>query len=272
MRLTHHRSSHDAVSGPLVLAYHAVSSSWRSSLAISEDRLRSQLRHLKGRGYTGLRLSEAEDARRTGTLSRRSLVITFDDGYASTLRAAPILAEFDFPGTVFVVTDFVESGMALAWEGITEWQRPDTVNELRPLSWEEAGSLTDRGWEVGSHTASHPLLVRADDRRLQDELVRSRAAIQDRLGTCTSLAYPYGQADTRVAAAARAAGYTVACMLTFAHIADEPMRRPRIGMGSRDIGVRLTAQVSRVGQAARRSSAARLARAMHVRRTWLPHD
>ena len=257
---------------PLVLAYHAVSSSWPASLAVAEDRLRAQLAYLKKRGYIGLTISEAEHARKDGTLPALSVVVTFDDGYASTLRAAPILDELQFPGTVFVVTGFVESGETLAWAGIAEWQRPETIEELQPLSWDDAESLLARGWEVGSHTASHPLLTRVDDHRLHDELVRSRAAIQDRLGGCTSLAYPYGQADERVAAAARAAGYEVACMLTFAHIADEPMRRPRVGLGARDHGVRLAAQVSGLGQAARRSGAARLARRLHFRRTWLPSD
>ena len=272
VRVTPKRSSHNAESVPLVLAYHAVSSTWKSSLAISENLLRSQLLHLKQRGYVGLTLSRAEAARTSRTLPPRSVVVTFDDGYASTIRAAPILEEFDFPGTVFLVTDFVASGKPLAWEGITEWQRPDTVDELRPLTWEDAAFLADRGWEVGSHTVSHALLTRADDRRLNDELVLSRAAIEQQLGACTSLAYPYGQADERVAAAAGEAGYQVACMLTFAHIADEPMRRPRIGMSSRDHGVRLTAQVSGLARAARRSSAARVARAVHFRRTWLPND
>ena len=259
-------------SRPLILAYHAVSSSWRSSLAISEDRFRAQLKYLKSRGYVGLTLSEAEHGRKSRTLPPRSVVVTFDDGYASTVRAAPILEEVEFPGTVFVVTDFIESGEALAWAGITEWQHPETVAELQPLSWDDAASLAERGWEIGSHTATHPLLRRVDDSRLYHELVESRAAIEGRLGSCTALAYPYGQADERVAAAARSAGYEVACMLTFAHIADEPMRRPRIGLGTRDHGPRLAAQVSALGQAARRSSAARLARAMHFRRTWLPSD
>lgn len=257
---------------PLVLAYHAVSNTWPSSLAISERRLRDQIRYLKSRGYIGYTISEAEKARIEGALPERSVVVTFDDGYASTLRAVPILEEAGFPGTVFVVTDFVDSGTMLAWSGILEWRGPETADELRPFGWEDAAALVARGWEVGSHTATHPLLTLVDDEQLRDELVRSRSVIEGRLGSCSSLAYPYGQADDRVAAAARSAGYEVACMLTFAHIADEPMRRPRVGLGARDHGVRLAAQVSHLGQAARRSLLARLARALHLRRTWLPSD
>lgn len=265
-------SGASADSRPLVVAYHALSNTWSSSLAVTEKRFREQILYLKSRGYSGLTFSEAERARRDGRLPDRSVVVTFDDGYASTVRAVPALEEAGFPGTVFVVTDFVDSGAPLAWEGILEWQRPETIDELRPLTWEDAASLAGRGWEVGSHTATHPLLTRLDDEGLRTELSRSRSAIAERMGSCSSLAYPYGQADERVAEAARSAGYEVACMLTFAHIADEPLRRPRVGLGMKDHGVRLAAQVSRLGQAGRRSALARLARALHFRRTWLPSD
>jgi peptidoglycan/xylan/chitin deacetylase (PgdA/CDA1 family) len=264
------RAVSSAQTRPLVLAYHAVSSSWRSSLAITEARLEEQLEYLKERGYVGFTMSEAERARSSGQLPLRSVVVTFDDGYASTMRAAPILEAVGFPGTVFVVTQFVSSGEFLAWEGITEWQQPKTIGELRPLSWDDTAELAARGWEIGSHTISHPLLTRVDDQRLRYELEASRNTIERQLGSCSSLAYPYGQADVRVADIARKAGYDVACMLTFAHVADDPLRRPRIGLDDRDHGMRLAAQLSGIGQAARRSAFARLARKLHVRRTWLP--
>lgn len=255
---------------PLVLGYHAVSSTWHTQLAVPESLLRSQLTYIKERGYVGLTLSEAERRRREGMLPPRSVVVTFDDGYASTLRAVPILAEVGFPGTVFVVTDFVESHEPLSWPGIEHLLSPDTVEEMRPLTWEAVDVLAAGGWEVGSHTMTHPLLTRVGDERLQAELEQSRAAIERRVGSCLSLAYPYGLADERVADAARRVGYEVACMLTFAHYVDEPFRRPRVGVGPTDTGVRLRLQMSRVGRAARRSAAARFARALRRRRPWLP--
>jgi peptidoglycan/xylan/chitin deacetylase (PgdA/CDA1 family) len=255
---------------PVVLGYHAVSSTWRTPLAVSEAALRSQLGYLRKRGYVGLTFLDAERRRREGTLPPRSVVVTFDDGYASTLRATPILAELGFPGSVYLVTSFVESGEPLSWRGIDHLLRPDTIDELRPLTWEDAKALVAQGWEVGSHTVTHSLLTRLDDRRLRMELEESRTAIERRVGPCVSLSYPYGLADERVAATARQAGYEAACMLTFAHFVDEPLRRPRIGMGSADTRIRLAVQVSRFGQATRRSAAARLARGLHRRRRWLP--
>jgi peptidoglycan/xylan/chitin deacetylase (PgdA/CDA1 family) len=255
---------------PLILGYHAVSSTWGANLAVPEERLRGQLAYLAARGHVGLTLSEAERRRRDATLPLRSVVVTFDDGYASTMRAAPILEEFGFPGTVFIVTSFVESGEALSWPGIEHWSTPDTVEELRPLSWAQAGELVARGWEVGSHTVTHPLLTTVDDRRLRAELSESRSTIERRLGRCSALAYPYGLADSRVALESQRAGYEVACMLTFAQFIDEPLRRARTGMNGEDSGIRLVTKVSMLGQAARRSRAARLVRILRRRRNWLP--
>ena len=76
------------------------------------------------------------------------------------------------------------------------------------MSWEELEQLAEAGWEIGSHTHSHPRLPTLDDDALTDELVGSRQEIERRLARpCPSLAYPYGDHDARVVEAARLAGY-----------------------------------------------------------------
>jgi peptidoglycan/xylan/chitin deacetylase (PgdA/CDA1 family) len=259
-----------ATSGrPLIVAYHAVSSSWRSPLAITESALRSQLEYLHRSGYVGLTFADAERRTRDGTLPRRSVVVTFDDGYASNLLAAPILAEFGYPATVFVVTGFTDSGAALSWYGIEDEQQ-SAAAELRPLTWGELADLRADGWEIGSHTVTHPLLPGLSGQELREQLEQSRASIADRLGGCETLAYPYGVADARVADAARAAGYLAACVLTGAHFTDEPYRRPRVGLGATDTGGRLRLKVSGVGLGFRRSPVALAIRRARRRRSWQP--
>jgi len=259
-----------ATSGrPLIVAYHAVSSSWRSPLAITESALRSQLEYLHHSGYVGLTFADAERRTRDGTLPRRSVVVTFDDGYASNLLAAPILAEFGYPATVFVVTGFTDSGAALSWYGIEDEQR-SAAAELRPLTWGELADLRADGWEIGSHTVTHPLLPGLSGRELREQLEQSRGSIADRLGGCETLAYPYGVADARVADAARAAGYLAACVLTGAHFTDEPYRRPRVGLSAADTGRRLRLKVSGVGLGFRRSPVALAIRRARRRRSWQP--
>jgi peptidoglycan/xylan/chitin deacetylase (PgdA/CDA1 family) len=256
--------------GPLILAYHAVSSTWRAQLAVSEVELRSHVAFLKRRGYTGLTFSEAERRRSDGTLPERSLVVTFDDGYASTLRALPILADAGFPATVFVVTQFTESGEPLAWPGIERWLEPATRDELTPLTWSDVERLVEAGWEIGSHTVCHQLLTALREEPLRDELLASKTAIAERVGSCSVLSYPYGIADATVASFAEDVGYHSACTLTFVHLSDEPMRRPRVGISRSDTGMRFVAQVSPLARRLRATRVARLARSLHRRRDWLP--
>src|SRR5919108_230023 len=85
---------------PLLLAYHAIGA-WSPALAIPEQALRAQLSLLRRRGYVGFTAAEAERRRQDGTLAARAVVVTFDDGFRSVLRARPILEEIGFPATVF---------------------------------------------------------------------------------------------------------------------------------------------------------------------------
>jgi peptidoglycan/xylan/chitin deacetylase (PgdA/CDA1 family) len=248
---------------PLLLAYHAVGA---GSVAIPERALRTQLSLLSRRGYVGLTAAEAERRRQDGTLPPRTVVVTFDDGFRSVLRAKPILDEVGFPATVFAVTSFVESGEPLRWPGLERSEES--------LGWSQLELLREAGWEVGSHTVTHPLLPDVGDAELERELADSRAAIRQRLDSCETLAYPYGRADERTAAAAARAGYLAAFTLGRAHRPDEPLRRPRLGLRGVDRGLRLRVRLSTGATLARRSrpaaAASALRRALLPRPEWLP--
>jgi peptidoglycan/xylan/chitin deacetylase (PgdA/CDA1 family) len=250
---------------PLLLAYHAVGA-WSPALAIPEQALRAQLSLLRRRGYVGLTAVQAEQRRQEGTLPARTVVVTFDDGFRSVLLARPILEELGFPATIFAVTSFVESGEPVRWPGLEQSEES--------LGWPELELLRENGWEVGSHTATHPLLPDLDDADLERELVYSRSTIRKRLGSCETLAYPYGRADERTAAAAARAGYLAAFTLGRAHWPDEPLRRPRLDLRGVDRGVRLRLRLSTGAALARRSrgtaAASGLRRAVLPRPGWLP--
>jgi peptidoglycan/xylan/chitin deacetylase (PgdA/CDA1 family) len=195
---------------PLVLCYHAVSDGWPAVMAIRPAQLERQLTYLLERGYT------------TSTFSRacnhggaRTLAITFDDACRSVLeRALPVLTRLGVIATLFVPTDYIGNSEPMGWPGVARWLTTPHRSELLPLTWSEVRSLDDAGWEIGSHTMSHPHLTELDDRRLRDELSNSRAEIERRLERpCTSLAYPFGDCDRRVARAARDAGYEFAATL-----------------------------------------------------------
>jgi peptidoglycan/xylan/chitin deacetylase (PgdA/CDA1 family) len=124
------------------------------------------------------------------------------------------------------------------------------------MSWAELRSLDEAGWEIGSHTGSHPRLTQLDDDRLQDELARSKAALEEQLaGPCSSLAYPYGDVDPRVVAATARAGYSSAAGLPQRLHSPDPLNWPRIGIYCLDDDFRFRLKVSPAARRLRRSAA-----------------
>jgi peptidoglycan/xylan/chitin deacetylase (PgdA/CDA1 family) len=212
----------------LILCYHGISERW--SAAVAPDQVRAQLAHLVAHGYRGLTFGELVQ-----TQGPKLLSVTFDDGYRSVIeRAFPLLQELGIAATVFVPTQFVDVAPA-AWPGTDVWLGTEYEDELAVMSWEELGRLARAGWEIGSHTCSHARLTELDDATLGHELRASREAIEAELQcTCSSLAYPFGAWDERVARAAAEAGYDAACTLPAALHATPPLAWPRIGIYRHD--------------------------------------
>lgn len=212
----------------LVLCYHAVSESWESELAVTPEELERQVALLLRRGYEPARFLDAVLA----PPGRRTLAITFDDAYRSVRRlAAPVLRRLGAPASVYAPTDWIGREQPMRWAGIEEWLGGPHESELVPMSWQELGELGELGWEVGSHTRTHPRLTQIDDERLRAELEGSRTACAEGLGRpCETIAYPYGDVDDRVVAAAGAAGYRAAGALPHAPHAAETLRWPRVGV------------------------------------------
>jgi peptidoglycan/xylan/chitin deacetylase (PgdA/CDA1 family) len=231
------------VTDVLVLCYHAVSPRWASGLAVTPARLEAQLRFLLERGYRGATFHEAV----TTPPAAKTVAVTFDDGFRSVFEhGLGVLDRLGIPGTIFVVTDHVDSSEPMAWPGLDGWLgRTEDAAELAPVSWEELGRLGDHGWEIGSHTCTHPYLTRCDDVSLEHELRASRECCEERLSRpCKSVAYPYGDTDKRVADAAAAAGYLTACTLPDRLNEPERLLWPRVGVWHEDSDMRFRIKVS----------------------------
>ncbi len=225
----------------IVLCYHALSDDWPADLSVRPDRLAQQIELLLDRGYRATTFTRAIEARPS-----KAFAVTFDDAFRSVLtRGLPILDRFGIPATVFAVTGFPGGAEPLRWDGIDQWLGGPYEPELAGMSWEELRQLHDRGWEVGSHTVSHPHLPTLSEAGLVEEMAASKMACEEQLGVrCRSIAYPYGDVNDRVVRAARRAGYVAGAALPPKLGTERALEWPRVGVWVNDDLSRFKLKVS----------------------------
>lgn len=235
----------------LVLCYHAVSPTWNATFSVTPDTLEYQLSQLVRTGWRGATFTDAV----LNPPAPKTLAVTFDDGFASVFEVAePILTRLGLPGTVFVPTAFMGERQRLSWQGIEVWVGTPHEDELYCMTWDEIGRLTDRGWEAGSHTCSHPHLTRLSDAELQEEMRGSFEQCSKHLGRpCRSIAYPYGDVDVRVAALAKEVGYQTGACLAHSPVPLGAHVWPRVGIWQDDSNLRFRLKVWRFTRSARAS-------------------
>jgi len=79
------------------------------------------------------------------------------------------------------------------------------------MTWAEAKNLAVMGFDIGSHTVTHPNLALLSTEDARQELVLSKATIEHHTGIpCRHFCYPYGSFTESVAALALESGYEAA--------------------------------------------------------------
>jgi|GEM_PF-1105703 peptidoglycan/xylan/chitin deacetylase (PgdA/CDA1 family) len=237
--------------------YHSISDGGPPFLSLSPETFERQLATMRRHGLTGGGIDALRDLAEGRRPPVAQVFLTFDDGYLDNHEtAAPLLAEYGFRAMVFVLPPYVDSAGAFEWPELIERRRAHP-EIMRSMSWAMVEALAERGIEIGSHGLRHPHLPDLDDEALREELWSSREQIRARLGRCDVLAYPFGEWDDRVAAAARDAGYAYAFSLpSEGQRYASPLTIPRINIDQRDRGPRFAAKLSPLGRRAYLSSAA----------------
>src|SRR6185312_13849637 len=136
-----------------ILAYHAVADlSGDPVLAeygVAPALFAAQLDELIDRGWEFVDLGAVLDFLAGGQpLPRRALLLTFDDAYIDLLEVAcPLLRERGIPALAFAVAYRVGAS--------NTWDQPKGAAALPLLDGEGLRALSERGVEIGSHTATH---------------------------------------------------------------------------------------------------------------------
>jgi peptidoglycan/xylan/chitin deacetylase (PgdA/CDA1 family) len=172
-----------------VLVYHHVDNH-AGRWYVPVKKFEEQLKWLSDNGYHTASMDDYITALQAGQqLPAKTIVLTFDDGYADAYtNVFPLLQEYGFTGTFFVVTGYVGTPNYLSWDEITEMQTA--------------------GMEIGAHTVHHPFLTKLSANKMIYEVQQSRIDLENHLAKGpTVFAYPYNDHNKAVIDVVRQSGF-----------------------------------------------------------------
>ncbi|WP_105615126.1 polysaccharide deacetylase family protein [Vallitalea okinawensis] len=193
---------------------------------ISYNYFEDHLKYLSENGYTTISLKDLEDFLYNQTpLPKKSVLITFDDGYLSNFTYAfPLLAAYGMQGVVFPITHAVEEKSVVF-----------DPNKRDKLSWGQIG-VTDDVFEYGSHTHNlhqliygQPAIFAFSDKTIREDLLTSMELLNT-----TAVAYPFGAYDEATIDIVKELGYKLGFTTKEGRVTQEtdPYEIPRYGMFS----------------------------------------
>jgi peptidoglycan/xylan/chitin deacetylase (PgdA/CDA1 family) len=212
-----------------ILMYHQVGEFSRPAAHRSTychiRRFRAQMAYLYRARIPVLSLAEAFAILFEGSsFSGHGVVLTFDDGDRSFADfAQPVLARYNFPSAVFVVSALVGKP--------AEWFAGDGRATPTIMDAETIRQLRGKKVTFGPHTLSHPRLSRISSEQISQEVELSKLQMEQLLGEPMKFfCYPYGDYDERVLAAVKQAGFrgALSCIRGSAVPGEEdPFQLPR---------------------------------------------
>lgn len=209
-----------------VLMYHHVSD--RPGLVtLSPHTFREQMKWLATSGWKTVTAAEVESFYRGGSLPRKSVMLTFDDGWLDNWFCVfPVLKEFGLHAHVFLITGLLGDGsVRLACgnrddeasyshrecERLIEQGRADEVM----LRWSEVREMRSSGLvEFHPHTHTHrrwdalPYVTTPTD-FIKSDILLSRERMKEMLGSCSQhLCWPEGYYTREYIRVAEALGFS----------------------------------------------------------------
>ncbi len=175
-----------------ILLYHRFGDDRYPTTSVSLEDFERQMSYLKEKGYRVVPLSRLVDMVREGTIPPKTVAITIDDGYGTTMKAFAVLRRFGYPFTVFLYMEAVG-------------RYPDFLTE------EDLKELTAYGKvEFENHSYSHRAFgLMRDPSAFLEDLERSERRFQELFGRRPRFyALPFGYYNRRIIDILKRRGYT----------------------------------------------------------------
>ena len=172
---------------------------------IYEDIFRKHLQYLKDKNYTVITFKDLDKIgwRNRFEKGKKYIILTFDDGYKDNYDLAfPILKEFDFKATIFL----------MGRSTYNEWDvKAGGEIEFPLMSVEMIKEMQDYGIEFGAHTFNHPKLNTLSNEEIEYQIVDVKKPLEEKIGKeIITFAYPYGILNDYAKKMTKKAGYTFA--------------------------------------------------------------
>lgn len=169
-----------------ILTYHSISNNLFGhsrpyyQINTTPEVFSEQMRWLKGAGYRSIGLAELLNQHSAGEDMSKKIVITFDDGYRDIYtEGLAIMKQCGFTGTLFLATDRIRN-------------TPTRYEGVDYLTWQDMRELHAQGFQLGSHTVTHPDLRSLEPEQIEYELGYSKEVIEQEVGEAVeSFSYPF---------------------------------------------------------------------------------
>jgi peptidoglycan/xylan/chitin deacetylase (PgdA/CDA1 family) len=208
-----------------VLLYHDISDYLSDAYTVTATQFASQMEWLYNNGYQAISLKQISDL----AIPTKTIVITFDDGYASFMDFAfPLLRYYNFKATINIIGEYVGSYLSVAGN--------------RPmLSWDEYRYLTASGVvDLGCHTYKlhafrHRGVADVSEKTLHEDIQLFQKTMVREIGKPSEImAWPYGFYTKRTIEIAAQAGirYMLTSQRGFLGSKSPMTEIPRIPVGN----------------------------------------
>ena len=192
-----------------ILLYHSVSPDCDPRFAewnVTPEKFSEQMAYLADNGYQALTVRDLVEQvfERQAPISPRTVVITFDDGFADFHEYAwPLLDRHGLTATIYIATGYVG--------GTSEWLAHDGEADRPMMTWDQVKEIDRAGIECAAHGHRHLQLDTVSASVAAEDMERSKAALEQVIGPVASFAYPHGYYTRRLQRQVADAGFSSAC-------------------------------------------------------------
>ncbi|MBI1863726.1 polysaccharide deacetylase family protein [Candidatus Woesebacteria bacterium] len=204
----------------VIFCYHSIAKdNW--AFSVKPKNLEKQMDYMLD-NYESWSLSDLEKyLKGRKKLTKNVFIVTFDDGYRNLLKSIDLFKSKSIYPTVFLLSDKEKI------------KRKEISSKKLILKESDILILKSAGWEIGSHSKTHPNFWKLDENKLEEEIKGSKLNLEKNLNLKVNyFAYPKGKYTKNALNIVKKSGYKLALTVddNFICRSSNKFLLPRIGI------------------------------------------